>query len=176
MAKNQLEIFATSTDFVGILRVVEEQLAIAFFVAGMFETGTIRRLDASIDVLRAMTVPREDQLVFLAVEEKESVGIREVAQKKGGVRYCIDQLCNPKSVVLRPGGMVEENTILAGQIGTTSQAPASLQLFAAFSRAVRQNFVKVKSYWVGPEAIRVLDGGGRLTANLKAASDYDLRR
>ena len=102
--------------------------------------------------------------------------MREVRQANGAIRYGVDQLTNPKSVVVRPGRLVDERILLAGQIGTVSEDPASSRLFSVFSKSIRGNFTKVKSYWVGTEALEMLDSGGRLASSRKAAPEYDLRR
>ena len=71
---------------------------------------------------------------------------------------------------------MDDRVLLAGQIGTASGDGASLRLFLAFSRIVRSQFVKVKSYWLGSEAVQLLDSGGRLAATPNAPPEYDLKR
>lgn len=176
MGKNQVEIFATSADFACTLRAVEEQVGMLFATIGMFESETIRTFDSSTDVIEAMGQSGACSLAFLAVSKESQFVVRAVPQKRGNARYCVDQLSNPRSVVLRPGGLVEKNTILAGQIGTASPDPGSLALFSVFGQAVRKHFSKVKSFWVGPQAMRLLDSGGRLTSSMKAPSEFDLAR
>lgn len=83
MGRNQLEIFATSADFAGILRAVEDQLAISFAVAGTFETDTVRRLSTSADVISAMTAPDERPSAFLAIDRTEKLNTRKIIQKRG---------------------------------------------------------------------------------------------
>jgi hypothetical protein len=91
------------------------------------------------------------------------------------VRYAVDQLANPKTVVLQPGGQFE-GCIIAGQLGTVSDDPTSLELFRFISKQVRRLFTKVKAFYVGKEASELLGRGWRLTANVKAPPLYDLKR
>lgn len=176
MGKNQLEIFCTTEDLVTILDMVHRQVSLSFAVAGLFETATVQLFQSAADVSTFIAASGDTTLNLLVVDSGSTVSTREVPQRKGGTRYGVDQVCNPRSVVLRPGRLVDERTLLAGQIGTASADPASVGLFSAFSGVVRKQFVKVKSYWVGPEALRILDAGGRLTSTPKAPPEYDLKR
>jgi hypothetical protein len=176
MGKNQLEVFWTTGDLVVVVESLDDQSQVSFAVAGLFETADVQRLHSSADISAFTAVSSDSTASLLAVDAGEAVHVREVAQNKRSPRYGVDQLSNPRSVVVRPGRLIDERILLAGQIGTTSGDPASVRLFSAFSKAVRKHFVKVKSYWVGPEAVQLLDSGGRLTATLKAPPEYDLKR
>jgi hypothetical protein len=175
MAKHQLELFCTANDFVALVDEVQKQMAIFFALAGLFEDASVRMFKTSADLSAAMA-STEGALAFLAFAEGSAVGVREVPQRKGLPRYAVDQISNPNCLVVRPGRRVDPRTLLAGQIGTASNDKDSMSLFRMFANAVRQQFVKVKSYWVGTEALRTLDSGGRLTASLAGSSEYDLRR
>lgn len=101
---------------------------------------------------------------------------REVSQRAGGVRSVFDQLSAPESVYLRPGGAHGDEVVIAGQLGTISEAEWSLRLCRVLAKLVRRRFEKVGSFYVGSDAARVLDGGGRLTARVRAPKEYDLIR
>jgi hypothetical protein len=45
-----------------------------------------------------------------------------------------------------------------------------------FSKEIMQHFTKVKSYYLGNEASRLLNDGMRLTADVRAPAEYDLTR
>ena len=176
MGKSQFEVFCTTSDLVAVLDDAQARSPMSFAVAGLFETANVHRLHDSADIATFIAASGETLLSFLAVASGDAVGAREVFQRNGSSLYGVDQLSNPRSVVLRPGRLIDERTLLAGQIGTASQDPVSVTLFSTFRDVVRKQFVKVKSYWVGPEAVQLLDAGGRLTATLKSPPEYDLRR
>lgn len=174
MGKTQVEIFATSSDIEGIVKAVEAEFAVSFAVMGLFESDAVRRFDSWDALARGLTVASVSGI--LIVERSAAILTREVPQRKGGPRFSIDQLNNSQSVVLRPGRMVSESILEAGQIGTVSRDPSSINLFSALRRVVNRQFVKVKSYWVGPEALRLLDAGARLATKAHASPEYDLKR
>src|SRR6478735_1885293 len=145
MGRHQLELFCTESDFTAVVDAVTAQAPVFFALAGSTDSPAIRHLRGTADMSASMSIADETAVSFLAVTGTEDFAVREVAQRKGGARYILDQLSNPRSVVLRPGLRVDEHTLLSGQIGTASDDPASLELFSAFSKVVRKQFVKVKS-------------------------------
>lgn len=176
MGKNQIELFCSTTDFLSVLDSVYEQLPLSFAVAGLFKTADVHVFHSPSEISAVIANSTKHPLSFLAVGAAEAVKVREVPQRKGHSLYAVDQLVNQGSVVLRPGRAIDERILLAGQIGTASEAPESLTLFSTISKVTRKHFVKVRSYWVGPEAVRLLDAGGRLIATSKAPPEYDLKR
>jgi hypothetical protein len=91
------------------------------------------------------------------------------------VKYFLDQQSHPESVFLRPGGNFD-GCVIAGQIGTISDDKWSIALFRVLRTTLRKNFEKIKSYLVGKSAAKFLDAGGRLTANVRSPTEYDLVR
>lgn len=47
---------------------------------------------------------------------------------------------------------------------------------SAFSNAIGKLFVRVSAFRVGPNALKMLDSGGRLTIAVQSPPQYDLRR
>lgn len=175
MGNNQLETFWTTIDLLAVVGRVCDSMTISFAVAGLHETAEVRRYNCA-DVSALLSASGNGGKSLLVLESRETLHAREVPQRRGGVRYAVDQLSNPKSVVVLPGRLIGSHMLLSGQVGAVSKDPASLILFSAFENGVRERFVKIKSYWVGPEALQLLDGGGRLAHTAKAPPIYDLKR
>lgn len=120
MGKNQLELFCTSGDLTGVLNDVQEQSPASFAVAGLFDTANIHTLASPDELLAFVAASGETMLSVLAIGVGTPIAMREVPQRNGRVRYAVDQLSNPRSVVLRPGRLIDDRTLLAGQVGTAS--------------------------------------------------------
>jgi len=102
-----------------------------------------------------------------------SFPVTRVPQKRGGVRYAISP--GDKGIVVSPGGLYDEKTLIAGSVGTTSEDPAAMQLYELYRKALTRGFERVKNYDVGPEALGILRGGGRLvTIGIRSPREYDL--
>ena len=83
-------------------------------------------------------------------------------------------MANPGSIVLRPGGKYSETTVITGMLGTVKDDPEARELLRVFSEELRRSFSEIKGYWVGPNALKLLKDGGRLTNAVAAPVEYDL--
>jgi hypothetical protein len=110
---------------------------------------------------------------YLVVPSAAPIVVQEVPQRRGGIRYVIDHRENP-SVVFRPGGMFGNDCLIAGEVGTPRTDEASLAIWKLFSKYFFLEFVKIGLYKVGPEALRMLHAGLRLTPDIKWSREIDL--
>jgi hypothetical protein len=179
MAKNQLYFFATKADLELLLRPVESKKPLQFLVAGMFDSPN---LDPMQSLLTSPNLGHLDvgdwnlAACYLVASRESSVEVRPVPQRRGGVKYAVDQLTNPSAIVFRPGGAFGETCLIGGQVGTGSEDPSSLELFDTFRKEIRRQFTKIRSFYVGNEAAKLLGNGWRLTVNAKSPTLYDLQR
>ena len=170
-----IELFCTPSDFALIVEDVGKRTPISFVVDGMSDTPDIRRLQGYSEVL-AVALASTERINFLAVKGQDEIRVVERPQRLGRRRYAIDTLMNRRSILVCPGRLLDERTLLAGRVGTASNDPDSIGLFSLFRSAVRRRFVHIKCCWVGPESVRLLDSGGRLAFDLNAPPEFDLQR
>ncbi len=176
MVRKQIEFFAIGEDLSSVLVAVASDFS--------FRLATLSPGGAQCELWTPAEVPdlsvarhgsQTQERVFLLVRPDVSVATRTVELRRGGKLLALDQRSHPESVFLRPGGTFE-GIVIAGQVGTIADSQWGLGLYGAFSKVLRSNFKKVKSYLVGREAIRVLDGGGRLTTDINGQPGFDLCR
>jgi len=179
VAKSQISFFATKSDLEQVLQAVEENRTLEYIPTGLFDTAAVKRVESlrTIPTLGMATVGDSNhETTYLVADHGASVEIRSVPQRQGGVKYAIDQVANPKTIVIRPGGVFQGNCVIVGQLGTASEDKDSLEAYQLFRKEFAARFKKIKSFYVGEEACTLLDKGWRLTASVKAAVEYDLRR
>ncbi len=179
MARNQLSFFATKSDLVSLLRIVESATPLQFVVAGLFDSPHIESLQSLLDDrnLGQVAVGSNNLAVSYLVAIREvAIEVRSVPQRNGGVKYAVDQRANPKAISFRPGGAFGEGCLIDGQMGTVSDDSSSLALFQLFGKEIRRQLPKIKSFHVGKEASELLDKGWRLTQDTTAPPLYDLKR
>jgi hypothetical protein len=158
--QKQIPLFATEKDLLDILQSGSQKCPIEFVVAGLFDQ-------------KSQIVRRTFDLIF---HEATPLAHRAVVQRNGGEKYAIDQIANPHSISLWFGGLHENVRLVASQIGTATNSDKSHELHSLFLALVRQQFELIKSYYVGPEAVKLLDRGIRLTLTAKSPEAYDLTR
>ena len=76
-----------------------------------------------------------------------------------------------------PGGRYGNDVLLYGMVGTLSPPPsaASQSLYTFAAKGFRNDFKKVREYFVGPEALDLMAGGVRLAADATSPPEFDLR-
>ena len=179
MAATQLQFFATRGDLEEVVRSVEAARQLAYVRAGLFDEPTVVLAESLLTIPEVGTAQGDASPKcpsYLVALRPFVPAVRSVPQRGGGTKYAIDQLENPQTIVLRPGGVLGDAVIIAGSLGTASTAPASLELYASFRAEFLASFSSIKSYRVGAQAARLLDAGARLTADVRAKPLYDLGR
>jgi hypothetical protein len=179
VASTEIHFFATRGDLEEIITAVEAVRQLAYVRTGLFDEPTVELVETLLAIPEIGTAQVGDGIgcpSFLVATRPFVPAVRSVPQRRGGTKYAIDQRENPETIVIRPGGVLSDTVVIAGSLGTVSEDPASLELFALFRTKVRSRFSPIKSYRVGPRAAGILDAGGRLTANVRSPVLYDLTR
>lgn len=178
MKKTQLSFFATKNDLLDVLETVAFKTSFCFACLDDNRTSTeVYQSVADIDDLSIATFGDQNkEKTYLLIDPEKKPNVRSVEQRNGGTKNFFDQRSHPESVFIRPGGVYKNfECIVAGQIGTISQEQWSESLYKLLSATLRKQFTKVKSYYVGAEALEKLEQGVRLTANMKSPIEYDLQ-
>jgi hypothetical protein len=174
-----IRFFALSHELLAVLCKAELATPLHYCRAGLFEThevavyGTVKGIPKFDRIETYATITCK---CYLAAKRTRAFAYSEVQQRKGGIRYSIDQSMNPETVALTVGGLFDANTLLAGDIGTCTNSNESLELMKTYRRIIRSHWMAVCEFWVSPEAEAMLDRGARLTMNARASTMYDLRR
>jgi hypothetical protein len=180
MKKYQIHIFATKADLEKLLQAIESKQELQFVRAGLFDSPTLNRVTTLLNDTNLGIATKGDnnhETRYLVAGQKESIKIETVPQHGGGTKYAIgSQKVNPKTIIFWPGGVFGETCVIAGSAGTISEDEASLAIFKLFSKEIKQQFSKIKSFYVGKEAGELLDKGWRLTSSVKSPPLYDLTR
>jgi hypothetical protein len=179
MAKKQLFFYATTNDLLDVLETAASKTSFSFaHINEKSKPPEVYQNFTDIDDLSIANFGDQNKEKFyLLINPEAKPKIRIVEQRNGGVKMFFDQRSHPESVLLRPGGVFKEfECIVAGQIGTISQDQWSESLYKLLAATLRKQFTKIKSFYVGAEALVKLDQRVRLTTNMKCPIEYDLQR
>jgi hypothetical protein len=175
----QAHFFATGSDLAPGLVAVEARHAIQYVRAGIFEEAT-PRIYRSFAEIEDLGVNRSGHHLndepYLVMPSGEAVEVREIPQRRGGVRYGVDQLGNQRSIVFRPGGVHGADYLICGHVGTASTLREMARLAEQFSRSVTSGFRQIGAYRVGADALDLAGRGVRLiTISTREPVEQDLR-
>jgi hypothetical protein len=172
--------YAVKEDLLPVLELVESKSSLKYALTGNFLKSEIEEsicvFDSGAQIPHLGTANADSAVAcdgFLVCERATPINLRTVGQH--GERVCVDQLANPESVTLRPGGIWHGDVLLHGTLGTASNSPVSQSLMKRFHAAIKKTFSKVQDYYVGPEAYCLLERGWRLTAATQSPPECDLR-
>jgi len=171
--------FATASDLLPGLTRFEQTRSIRYIEKGLFDTRQVREYRSGADFPHLGIAPSGHAIrepTFLVLDRETPLVIRDIPQLAGGVKYAIDQLENPDSTVLWPGGLHAPDVLVSGRIATTGLTTIAKELQRVMIRTVTRGFRRVQAFWLGPEALRMFEGGARLTMATQMPPAYDLRR
>jgi hypothetical protein len=170
--------YATADDLLPVFDLVDRKHRLAYTLMGLQESPKLCTVTKGTDIptLRdVMAASNADACpAYLVTLEDAAVQVCEVPQRSGGMRYAVDQLINPDSITFSHGGFFSPEILLYGRVGTVSDSAVAKKLFRAFSSALAKMFVRIKAFWVGPQANQLLRKGCRLTIGANSPKEYDL--
>jgi len=168
---NALELFATTSDLIESLSPVEQVQPVQYCAISSNEP-TAAPVESIAALASKIDEARESH--WLVTRAGVTLHARRVTTREGNVWYSFDQSQNPDSVLLYTGAR-QGKVLTPGRISTGSAGPEAQSLFRLFRKWYKKRSQRVRSYWVGAEALVMLRSGYRLTCNETASPIYDLR-
>jgi hypothetical protein len=151
---------------------------LAYTLTGLFEWPDLSAVAKGEQIPTLWEMAKSPSAIncpsYLVTPADVPVQVREVPQISGGTRYAVDQLINPDSIALSHGGLFSAEILLCGRVGTVSDSPIAKALLRACLNAIAKEFVCVKAFWVGPQAVELLHHGCRLTIGADSPKEFDL--
>lgn len=167
MTKKLTPIFATSSDLSDVAKEVCLARPLQFLDAGL-------RDNKIIPVFFEFPV-NEFLDICIACDIGVKVPTRVVPQRRGGEKYAIEigDVCG---VAIGGCRHIVGQRLLAGQIAPIGDGVSASEIYTLFNKTIKRSFTKIHSYYVGAEALRLFEGGTRLTPSEKSPPQYDLAR
>ncbi len=173
--------FATANDLLPVLAAVESRRRLVYTRTGHSPSPEVFSFPSgeSIETLRAPATSEtaSTAAAYLVTEVDVPIVARPI-QVRGEDKLCwaIDQLANADSTVLWHGGVWRSDILLSGRVASCSKSAPSQSLQRAFENQIKRQFSRIKAFYVGDEAARLLDSGVRLTMSAQSPREYDLTR
>lgn len=161
-----------------ILQAFEQSFNVLYYEEGLFDSTEIPMLATLSHSPMLGKVPNGDwnhNERYIVLPKNIAVQWTAYPQRKGGVKYAVNQSMNLKCILIQPSGEFTDGVLVSGTIGTISEDEDSNLMFKHLSSHFRKNFKKVGSFFVGNEAMEKLLNGWRLVQNIKSPLEYDLK-
>ncbi len=179
MPKNQFSFFAVEEDLVEVFEAVASKFSFQFIRTDNIKDKALCAYKSVASIKNISLAEFGDHVKgksYLLIDPIKEPKTRQAEQRKGDIKYFLDQLSDPESVVFKPGGIFGKfECIIDGQVGTVSDSEWSTELYKTLLTEFKKRFIKIKSFYVGKSAKSKMDKGIRLTTNIKSPSEYDLQ-
>lgn len=172
----QLRFFAVEKDLLLVLMEIEKAMPL-LYVQSDSDSAAVDSITTCAELPSTGIATKEsavNSISFVVANRSTTIKTRQIRLNSGAVRYRVDQLENPDTVVLTPGGVWDADVVLYGMVGTASDSQVSKALMKSLERELKKRFTKVKAYWVGPKALEMLKQGKRLTIAAQSPKEFDL--
>jgi len=173
MRSTQIFFFATKEDLVEVIKFIESDFKVHYAQAGL--------LDEKISVIPSLLTIEDWSHVeygdwnfntmYLILPESETLQIREVPQRGGGIKYAVDQMKNKDSVVISLGRKYKKEAIIASKIGTISDTKFAKHLMISLNVHFKK-YKKVDKFYICSNALREATDGVRLTTDVRSLDDF----
>ena len=145
--------YATAGDLLPILKLVEDQVQLKYTRFGTIASSSPDAYLSALDIRNLGIASKESSIncdTYLIGSRETKIRAEQPIIINGKLRYAFNQLYNPETVTLTPGGWWKENILLHGRVATASKHPSSLKLMKLYANAFRKQFIKIKSFYMGP--------------------------
>ena len=177
MSGHQLHFYATREDLEPAIRGIEAAASFHYARTGLHTSRVFPEYSSALEIPSLGRATGDSAVTceaYLVVPKEEKIVIREVRQNSGDVRYAVDQLVNPHSIVFQAGGQRDGGVIIHGRAATTGQSDEAKEIFSLFRKWLKKSFEKRRAFYVGPAAMRLKEEGARLTMAVQSPKEYDL--
>lgn len=171
--------FATKNDLLPILQLTESHAQLKYTRARTIKTPNPDVYLNALEIPNLGIASNESSIccdTYLVTFKGVQIRPRHISVKEIDMRYAFDQLYNPESITLTPGGLWKKDILLHGRVATASKHPTAVKLMKLYSSAFRKKFVKIESFYVGAEAKIALDQGKRLTMAEQSPPEFNLSK
>lgn len=167
MKNKLLPIFATQNDLLLVIKVVTLDRQLDFVDSGLFDKAPSSLIKYDGNILPFRT--------YLAFDKGLDIKVRKIPQRGGGEKYAVHTE-TLSAVSIHYGGMFKGERLIASQISPVGDDETSGEIYELLRRVIHRRFEKINSYYVGPESLKLLDSGVRLTSTAKSPETHDLTR
>jgi len=158
MAK-RIDFYATRNDWLFLLGELEASQDVCYGLDWQDDPTRSTRWDRAIDIPNFGIATGTDTIKcnHFRVARNESDRIEGMAAE------------------LSPGGEFNAQTIISGRVATLYDDPRIQKIMRKLASLTKKHLTRVNGYWVGPDALEKLRAGARLTLNIHASADFNLR-
>ncbi len=173
---SRLTFFATFQDLRPVATALDQILELQYIEFGSHENAEYQAYCSSQNIPDFGSAFYGDAVLekkYIVATKDTTVMARTVLQYNGLTRYILDQLINPATVVLQPGGLWQDTAVIQGELTTVHKDSDAQKLFRHFAKNFKSRFSTHNGVWIGEEALNLCRQGKRLTYDVRLPLSND---
>lgn len=180
MGIKRVNFFCCKNDLLLMIQNIEKSLDVKYAAGGVYSSINDVRIYTTLleyaDLGTHKSGEHQDGY-FLIVEATSGITLDEFRLVDGSIRYSVNQLKNPGSIIFHPGGIYENRFLVHGQVSTISTSYIAQRLIKVFQKEIKRQCPKKNGTFYYSEGVkRLYDNGVRLiTISTKSPTEYDLK-
>lgn len=178
MKSKQIFFYGLKEDLIKIIKSIELNFSVKYVEAGLKDKHPFCVSDLIENINNIGFTDYGDwnhNEKYLILPKDKDLIIESIPQRKGGIKYAIDQKENNESIVIFLGGNYQNKAIIASKIGTISVTDFSNNIFKFVSAYIRKEFKNINGFYISDNALKESEKGIRLTTDANNGLEYDLK-
>lgn len=174
MPRKGIFLFATESDMVSGLEILEGDLEFKYIVPGLFDSPEVIEYSSykelpNFGVSEKGSVEQMPRYQLVPIDTE--VAAKEIPQRRGGVKFKVESdVC----LYFKPPGIYQESFLIPGEF-SPGEGEFSSNMYKLFRKELTKKYHKINAYSVGPEAYQKLQFGIPLTPSYKAKPEMYLQ-
>ena len=183
-------VFATESDLARGLDTLEREYRLKYSLAGGFYPGPCAPTYLSWREIPDFSHEKSAWMItgrtFLVYPTNVDLNFERIEQFDGVIRYSLKSDRNPRAMELHPGGFYSDRVLMGGFVSAWPPDTNCAAVYRQFVPTITREFKAIRDsgsrqlWWVGPEAMSLLDSGVKLALggsdlaglNLSGVSDH----
>ncbi len=173
MASDRIKFFVKKKELGELLDRVNIHFNIYYVKSGLFDSNIIEKLSTPITSNYLSSNINGDWVHnerFLILNKLDELIIRDIEQRRGGIKYAIDALKNNNSLLIVLGGEYDNKTIIASEIHYSTKSDFTKEFLKVFRNELKKNTTKYSDWYVSNK----IESSTRLTTSIDSPEEYDL--
>lgn len=175
----QFNFFATKDDLLPGILAFEEEHRVQYVLCHLSDSpiSAFERYSSVTeipDLGLSIHGHRATEKSYYVLPAEAEIKVKPVPQRRGGTKYEVDST-NMCGFAFGPGGVYGDHFVIDGDVGIYMGNEDSIALCKEFIRKLRKGWTRIESYYVGPQALKLMNEGYRLTMSIQTPETFDLR-
>jgi|SRR5579871_2124749 len=172
MGTKLTQFFATRKDVLAVLERLEALGSYQYVLSELQDQPSVVSYSSAIhipDLGKSTIGSYHTENTYIIIDSRTVIYPRIITRGRNqSPLYTVDVDIYPEGIIISPGGIFQDQYLILGSFGVGNDNAVAIALYRQLARLTRKDFTRIRSYWLGPEALELFDSGFCLTSNIRS--------